>query len=284
MNKYIKHAYYQINKKIFFLCIFTSIHIWGQTHLYNNTKVDSLTFINTRKALNNLSTGNYKKMVFSYKDKELPYRFLQPQNVDGKKKYPLIITFHNSTRIGHDNENQLEPLARIWLRDEIYSRYNCFVIVPQFGERSSNYSENNEGILTSKPSENVLALPELIKKITTEYPEIDKNRIYLVGYSMGASTAQDLLNIAPETFAAIVSIAGVPNFSNLNTIRNKKIWLIHGGEDNENPYAGSEVLYKKLKGNKNLLFTTYTYLNHNNITIPFLLNDEIPKWLFGKRK
>ena len=39
---------------------FTSIHIWGQTHLYNNTKVDSLTFINTRKALNNLSTGNYK--------------------------------------------------------------------------------------------------------------------------------------------------------------------------------------------------------------------------------
>ena len=145
-------------------------------------------------------------MVFSYKDKELPYRFLLPQNVDGKKKYPLIITFHNSTRIGHDNENQLEPLARIWLRDEIYSRYNCFVIAPQFGERSSNYSENNEGILTSKPSENVLALPELIKKITTEYPEIDKNRIYLVGYSMGASTAQDLLNIAPETFAAIVSL------------------------------------------------------------------------------
>lgn len=89
-----------------------------------------------------------------------------------------------------------------------------------------------------------MALPELIKKITTEYPEIDKNRIYLVGYSMGASTAQDLLNIAPKTFAAIVSIAAVPNFSNLNTIRNKKIWLIHGGEDNENPYAGSEVLYK----------------------------------------
>ena len=67
---------------------------------------------------------------------------------------------------------------------------------------------------------------------------------------MGASTAQDLLNIAPKTFAAIVSIAAVPNFSNLNTIRNKKIWLIHGGEDNENPYAGSEVLYKNSRGIK----------------------------------
>ena len=64
----------------------------------------------------------------------------------------------------HDNENQLEHLARIWLRNDIYSRYNCFVIAPQFGERSSNYTENNEGTLVSKPSEDVLALPELIKK------------------------------------------------------------------------------------------------------------------------
>jgi predicted peptidase len=60
-----------------------------------------------------------------------------------------------------------------------------------------------------------LALPELIKKITAEYPEIDKNRIYLVGYSMGASTAQDLLSITPETFAAIVSIAAVQIFLTL---------------------------------------------------------------------
>ncbi|PUB33760.1 phospholipase/carboxylesterase [Elizabethkingia sp. YR214] len=276
--------YFRIIQRTIFLCLSTSGIMWGQTHLYNNTKIDSLTFVNTRKALNNLSTENFQKKVFSYKDKELPYRFLIPQNIDNKKKYPLVITFHNSSRIGNDNENQLEHLARIWLRNDIYSQYNCFVMAPQFGERSSNYTENNEGTLFSKPSEKVLVLPELIKKITTEYPEIDKNRIYLIGYSMGASTAQDLLNIAPETFAAIVSIAAVPNFSNLNKIRNKKIWLIHGGEDNENPYAGSEVLYKKLTGNKNLLFTTYTYLNHNNIMIPFLLNDEIPKWLFEKRK
>ncbi|TYO93058.1 phospholipase/carboxylesterase [Elizabethkingia miricola] len=276
--------YFRIIQGITFLYLSTLGIMWGQTHLYNNTKVDSITFVNTRKALNNLSIDNYQKKVFSYKDKELPYRFLLPQNVDNKKKYPLVITFHNSSRIGHDNENQLEHLARIWLRNDIYSRYNCFVIAPQFGKRSSNYAENNEGTLVSKPSEDVLALPELIKKITAEYPEIDKNRIYLVGYSMGASTAQDLLSITPETFAAIVSIAAVPNFSNLDKIRNKKIWLIHGGEDNENPYAGSEMLYKKLNGNKNLLFTTYTYLNHNNIMIPFLLNDEIPKWLFEKRK
>jgi predicted peptidase len=127
-----------------------------------------------------------------------------------------------------------------------------------------------------------LALPELIKKITAEYPEIDKNRIYLVGYSYGSFYSSGFTKYYSRNIRSNRFYCRSSNFSNLDKIRNKKIWLIHGGEDNENPYAGSEMLYKKLNGNKNLLFTTYTYLNHNNIMIPFLLNDEIPKWLFEK--
>ena len=50
-------------QRITFLCLFTSGIMWGQRHLYSNTKVDSLTFVNTRKALNNLSTENYKKSI-----------------------------------------------------------------------------------------------------------------------------------------------------------------------------------------------------------------------------
>lgn len=269
--------------KLFFF-ILTANFTLAQNKEFRDTSVDSLTFATNRILLNSLNTDVFEKKIFSKKDIVIPYRLLTPKNISKSQKYPLIITFHNSTRIGNDNENQLEPFAKNWLRPEIYNKYQCYVIAPQFNKRSSNYEKNIENIQISKPSRDVFALLELIQNIEREYPNIDKNRIYLVGYSMGASTAQNLLNIAPNKFAAIVSVAAVPDFSNLKKLSKKNIWLIHGENDDENPYSGSLELFKKLSSNKNLIFTTFSNLNHNNIIIPFLITDEIPKWLFEKHK
>ncbi|WP_316768830.1 alpha/beta hydrolase-fold protein [Pedobacter frigiditerrae] len=265
---------------LFLLFIFNTVFCFAQTQNFNNTKVDSLTFLETRKTLNNLPTTKFEKRNFKQGEKQLPYRLLLPKNYTSTEKYPLVITFHNSTRIGNDNENQLEPLSRIWLREEIYDKYKCFVLAPQFNKRSSNYSENEDGVLISKSSEDVAMVLELIKILEKEYPNIDSKRIYLVGYSMGASTAQNILNREPKTFARMVSIAAVPDYSNLKEIKNKNIWLIHGQKDIENPYNGSVELFKGLKKSKNLIFTTFSELDHNNINIPFLLSEKIPQWLF----
>lgn len=256
----------------------------AQRKEFRKTTVDSLTFVNNRKALNSLNTDSFLKRIFTKENVQIPYRLLTPKNNSNTQKYPLVITFHNSTRIGNDNENQLEPFAKIWLRPEIYNKYQCYVIAPQFSARSSNYEKNSDGIQISKPSKDVFALLELIQNIEKEYPNIDKNRVYLIGYSMGGSTAQNLLNIAPNQFAATVSVAAVPDFSNLKKLSQKNIWLIHGKKDDDNPYIGSIELFNKLSTNKNLTFTTLSNLNHNNIVIPFLLTEEIPKWLFDKHK
>lgn len=255
-----------------------SINSYAQIHTANDKTIDSTEFSGTRKILNDLSVDKFQKKTFRNGNTTIPYRILTPKNSTAKK-YPLVITFHNSTRIGNDNEHQLEPLARIWLRENIYSNFNCFVVAPQFKERSSSYQQENAGVLTSVPSDDARRILKLIEEIESTYP-IDKNKIYLVGYSMGASTAQNLLNINPDKFAAVVSIAGVPDFSNLEKLKNKKIWLIHGAKDIENPYIGSTELYTRLGKNKNLVFTTFNNLEHNNIVIPYLLSDEIPKWLF----
>lgn len=257
---------------------------FAQKKEFRETTVDSATFINNRKILNSLNTDSFVKKTFNKENIQIPYRLLTPKNNSNNQKYPLIITFHNSSRIGNDNENQLEPFAKIWLRPEIYNKYQCYVIAPQFSERSSVYEKNSDGIQVSKPSKDVFALLELIENVEKEYPNIDKNRIYLVGYSMGASTAQNLLNIAPDKFAATVSVAAVPDFSNLKKLNKKNIWLVHGQKDDENPYIGSVELFDKLSSNKHLIFTTLNNLNHGNIVIPFLVTEEIPKWLFEKRK
>ncbi|WP_293312550.1 phospholipase [Pedobacter sp. UBA5917] len=257
----------------------------AQQQVFNDTFPDSLTASQTRKQLNDLSADQYLKQTFVKGSSSINYRLLLPEGYSSSVKYPLVITFHNSTRIGTDNEKQLEPLARIWLRPVIRKQYPAFVIAPQFQTRSSNYCPDSSlHCLISKPSEDVYLLLELIREVKNKYPEIDTNRIYLVGYSMGASTAQNLMNIAPKTFAAMVSIAAVPDFLNLNSVKRKSVWLIHGLHDDENPYKGSELLYRAMKGNPNLLFTTYNKLDHNLITIPLLLHSQIPAWLFDKYK
>lgn len=258
----------------------SSLFANAQTQNQDHTKIDSLTFTETRAALNKLSTAIFEKRSFKKNEKTLPYRLLLPKNYNKNQKYPLVITFHNSTRIGSDNEKQLEPLARIWIREEIYDQYNCFVIAPQFADRSSNYVKNEDGILVSKPSDDVQLVLDLLAQIEAEYANVDQSKIYLVGYSMGASTAQNLMSMAPQKFAAVVAVAAVPDFSNLKVFKRKPMILIHGQKDDENPYNGSAALYAKLKGNKNLTFKTYTELDHGTINIPLLLSDEIPSWLF----
>lgn len=269
---------------IFILFIKISVVCNAQTQIFDSLAVDSATFVNTKNKINQLNTEIFKKQKFTQQQVELPYRILLPKNYNQSQKYTLVITFHNSTRIGNDNEKQLEPLAKIWLRPEIYDNFPCFVIAPQFNKRSSNYTKQADGILSSIPSDDVNLVLKLIDSISLKYGNVDKSRIYLVGYSMGASTAQNLMTMDAKKFAAMVSIAAVPDLSNLNAFKNKSILLIHGQNDTENPYNGSIALFEKLKANKKLIFKTYTQLNHDNINIPFLLSDEIPQWLFKQKK
>lgn len=268
----------------YLLCL-AALTAAAQQKVFDDAFPDSLTSAQTRKQLNDLSADPYLKHTFVNGGKPINYRLLLPEENGDHVKYPLVITFHNSARIGTDNERQLEPLARIWLRPEIRSKYPAFVIAPQFQTRSSNYyPDSARHCLISKPSDDVYLLLDLIREAKAKYPQIDTNRIYLVGYSMGASTAQNLMNTAPKTFAALVAIAAVPDFVDIDGIRQKPIWLIHGRQDDENPYQGSEYLYQAMKGNPNLYFTTYNKLDHNLITIPLLLSAQIPAWLFARHK
>jgi predicted peptidase len=271
------------NKFRLILCLtalLTANFSFAQTQNRCMVKIDSARAAQTRAILNNLPADKFEKRTYRQGSRELPYRFLLPENDKQGTKYPLVIVLHNSTRIGNDNEKQLEPLSRIWIRDEIYKKYKCFVLAPQFSTRSSDYAVAENGLSSAKPSEEVYMVMQLITELQKEYAGIDPKRIYLVGYSMGASTAQNMLSIAPQQFAGMVSVAAVPDFSNVEALKNSNIWLIHGAKDTENPYSGSVALFAKLKKNKRIIFTTYPELDHNNIAIPLLLDEEIPKWLF----
>lgn len=269
---------------IFLLCLPATL-VQGQQQLFSDVRFDSTTAAQTRAALNNLPDTGYRKNVYDKDGMQLPYRLLTPLHRRPSKKYPLVITLHNSSRLGNDNERQLEPLARIWLRPDIREKYPAYVVAPQFAKRSSNYAmDPSRGVLGAFPSADLPLVLDLVKSLVSNHPEIDDQRIYIVGYSMGASTGQHLMGLDPARFAALVAIAGVPDFSNTGGIADKPVWLIHGREDDENPYPGSVVLFSLLKKNRRLLFTTFNHLNHNTIPLPFLLDDTLPAWLFKQKR
>lgn len=263
--------------------LIVTLPLSAQRQFSSDITIDSITFSQTRAKIVELPNAAFEKHVFEQQGKKLPYRLLLPKNYRSHKKYPLVLSLHNSSRIGDDNEKQLEHLAKVWQRPEIRSKYEAFVIVPQFNARSSNYVYDADGNFISKPFTDIQLVLDLIKQFEDSH-QVDASRIYLVGYSMGASTAQNLMSIAPDKFAALVSLAAVPDFSHLEALKKKNILLIHGQQDVDNPYAGTVALFQRLHGNGNLTFKSYTKLDHGTITIPFLLTDEIPAWLFRQKK
>ena len=245
---------------------------------------DSIATVKLKKSLNGLTDHDFlTKSFLSKGDIILPYRLLTPVDQQSSKKYPLIITFHNSSRIGSDNKSQLEPLARLWLDSAVRKKYQGYVVAPQFSIRSTNYKmDHQRGILTSSAEPQLVAVLDLIDSLVKLY-NIDEKRIYLVGYSMGGSSVIDLLNLRPGEFSAAVAIAPVPQFNNVLSMMNVPIWLIHGTADTENPFAGSERLYQEIGLHHKTRFWIFDNRTHDNIVSTALLNENIPKWLFSHR-
>lgn len=271
-----------MKKHLLIFCLFwfgiTNLH--AQKIVSNTLAFDSIAFVAKRKELNSIDASPFARFSYEANGFKLPYRLLPPKKLKTGSKYPLIIALHNSTRLGNDNEKQLEPLTRTWLTDKMRIQFPAFVLAPQFETRPTLYAENKDfGIITANPQPNLQTLMQLIETLVKN-PQVDTRRIYLIGYSMGGSTAQHLLSFKPDLFAAAIAIAGVPEVSNLANIKNKPIWLIHGRKDDENPFSGSNKLFELLTGNTKARFTIYENLNHNTITYPLLITDEFAKWLF----
>lgn len=201
------------------------------------------------------------------------------------KKFPLVIVLHGSGAVGTDNVSQMGVLAKMWAINTIRCKYPAYVLVPQFAERSSNYvTDQSRNVLTSKPQPPLYTLLELIDSLKMQ-ADIDTNRIYVMGFSMGGSTTLNAISLRPDLFAAGVSFSGIPNFDGEAAFSKVPLWLIHGNADVENPFASDALLYKELKakGAPGLLFWEIDGLGHE-LPKQVYTDTVVQAWLFQKRK
>ena len=155
-----------------------------------------------------------------------------------------MLVLHGSGEIGTDNRRQLTPFSLAWARDEARARDGAYVVVPQMPARSAEYSGPPTGdVRTSESTPMVGATLALIDSLVATLP-IDRRRIGVVGFSMGASATWNLLHARPGFFSAAIPIAGVPRADQAASVRRgTRIWVIHGNRDETNPIRHDRHAY-----------------------------------------
>ena len=208
--------------------------------------------------------GNIKTEIVI--NKELNYILHVPKN--SKDKKPLMIFLHGSGEKGTDIEKVKVHGPLKYSKDH---ELDSYILVPQCPENEYWNSE---------------VLYQLILKIEKEN-NINTNRIYLTGLSMGAWAAWNLVFAHPEKFAALVTIAGYVD--RIPMIENCKIAKIptrmfHGLLDDVVNVDYSIWMYKKLKDcSVDVELTIFDDANHDSWSRVYD-NPEIYDWMFKQVK
>jgi len=233
-----------------------------------------------------LSRFGYNKYI-NDKGDTLNYRFLYP-DFDTIRKFPLVIFLHGMGERGNDNESQLKWGITNFASDQMMAMHPAFVIAPQcpnttqWSNSKINFKTCDVQLLAtpSKPMELVIQLiHQLIKKYN-----IDTNRIYIMGLSMGGFGTYDAIERYPHLFAAAVPVCGGGDISKAASIAHLPMWIFHGSEDFAVNAKFSFNMFDALtKAGARPGFTQYPEVGHFSWISAF--NDPLMiEWLFRQHK
>lgn len=113
-------------------------------------------------------------------------------------------------------------------------------------------------------------LYELLEEIKGVY-NIDKDRVYLTGLSMGGHGTWTFAVRHPEAFAAIVPICGwLVSPKDARSLAHVPIWVFHGAKDCVVPVGSSEAIVDVLRDcGADVRFTVYPEAGHDSWTAAY---------------
>lgn len=232
---------------------------------------------------------SYEQYISSSGD-TLNYRLLRPQADRKGRKYPLVLFLHGAGERGSDNSLQLKHGGQMWLNPRNLSEYPAFVLFPQCPSSGYwAYSARPESFIPSEmPLEEPLApvmssVHELVLKYMS-MPQVDRDRVYVVGLSMGAMATYDLVARYPDLFAAAVPICGTVNPQRLEAASKVSFRIFHGDADDVVPVEASRQAYLALKAaGADVEYIEFPGCGHGSWNPAFCLPDFM-KWLFAQKR
>lgn len=199
--------------------------------------------------------------------KNYGYILQSPENKKSKK--PLIVFLHGSGERGSDVDKVKVHGPLKYIKTH---QLDAYILAPQCPDDDYWDAE---------------ALYRLIQKIQKEN-NIDPDRIYLTGLSMGGWGAWNLAIAHPEMFASLVPICGFVD--RVPMIENCKLAAIptrifHGLLDDVVSVDYATTIYKKLKAceNAKVQLTIFDDANHDSWSRVYD-NPEIYDWMLAQKR
>jgi pimeloyl-ACP methyl ester carboxylesterase len=221
---------------------------------------------------------SFKALTFKGQNGDaLSYRFLTPEGYDSTKHYPLLLSLHGGAGYGTDNIKQLASWE-IEKLTEPHNRkkYPVFIVAPQIMHGSA------WGGVTRLVTRDTIVF-DLLNALKTEY-NIDPDRVYVAGHSLGGYGTWHFIETRPDEFAAAIPLSGAGDPALAKNMVNVPIWAFHGETDRNVPVEGSRDVINAIRqaGGKPK-YTEFPevghYLNPSLNATPGILD-----WLFAQRR
>lgn len=218
----------------------------------------------------------------------MPYRLHIPKDYDCGVLYPLLVFLHGAGERGTDNIKQAQVGIQHIFDDPESPAGNAIVFAPQCPEDKqwvyTSWAKGNYSVAAVTESRELQAVVEIIKDLVLEY-NVDRDRIYVTGLSMGGFGTWDMLMRHPDIFAAGMPLCGGADPSQARALAEIPIRAFHGKLDGAVPVEGSRETCKAIKsyGRGMISYTEFEDEGHGIWDRVYSDTDNV-KWLFSNVK
>jgi predicted peptidase len=222
---------------------------------------------------------------------KLACRLFTPKGYDpaAETRYPLVLFLHGAGERGIDNAAQLKWGGAI-LATKLQTAGKCFVLAPQCPPNkqwvNTPWAKGSYSTETVAISDELSMAIEAIESVIKEF-KIDRDRVYVMGISMGGFGTWDAIIRRPDLFAAAIPICGGGDPSAAEKIKHIAVWAFHGGADNVVPPSGSRDMVEGLKkagaAEPTLKFTEFPGVGHAS-WVPAWESKGLWEWLLAQKR
>ncbi|MBR0408130.1 MAG: hypothetical protein IJI53_08840 [Clostridia bacterium] len=164
----------------------------------------------------------FQQFTFAYEGHTLPYNLYVPAKMD--QPLPLVVFMHDMGSVSQEPDHTLRQGigALVWADDREQEKRPCFVLAPQYGEKSAH-----DDYTVGWAAEATIAL---IQEVCKKY-DVDERRIYGTGQSMGTMMLCELLIRHPHFFAGCFLTAGQWDPERMAAIKDECVWIMVSERD-----------------------------------------------------
>jgi poly(3-hydroxybutyrate) depolymerase len=195
-----------------------------------------------------------------------------PPTYDPVKKYPMVIYLH-----GHSDTTSWNFG---WYHEPAAMADPVILLTPKCPASESGGWGNSMNPDISPMMKKTFEMIDIIKKLYN----VDEDRLYIHGTSMGGIGTFGLIQKYPDMFTAGYAVCGWATPQMAPQLSQLPFWIFHGERDDVVPVEGSRGIYNAVvaNGGKQIRYTEFQGVKHDAWN--YVNDDKTYRWLLAQKK